>query len=256
MGMEKGTQTVTREMILKGLRDLGIKEGESVGVHSSLSRFGWVEGGADAVIDALLEAVGPEGNIVMPAYSTNREEVPLTDEDRAYHVSWKYRILPFDPAREGTWTGKITDVFWRRPGARRGSNPVHSLAAMGPRAEELCRGWDRLLAADGRILMLGVGLERCSSMHLAELYAELPERILARNRMPQALIERYRGQTMDIGVGPYPNFKLMEEPCRQHGILREGYIGQAPVMTARLKALIDLYAQYLREDPDRFYTEQ
>ena len=55
---------VTKTDIVRGLRDVGIREGDIVGVHSSLSKFGYVEGGADAVIDALLEAVGSSGSVV------------------------------------------------------------------------------------------------------------------------------------------------------------------------------------------------
>ena len=57
---------------------LGLKKGDIAGVHSSLSSFGYVEGGADAVIDALLKVVGEEGTVVMPTYSDNREEVERT----------------------------------------------------------------------------------------------------------------------------------------------------------------------------------
>jgi aminoglycoside 3-N-acetyltransferase len=46
---------VTKEDIKKGLIKLGLKKGDIIGVHSSLSRFGYVIGGADTVIDALLE---------------------------------------------------------------------------------------------------------------------------------------------------------------------------------------------------------
>ena len=88
---------VTKEDIKKGLAELGLKRGDVVGVHSSLSSFGYVEGGADTVIDALLETVGEEGAVVMPTYSTNREDVQRTPEEVKLGVTWKARILPYNP---------------------------------------------------------------------------------------------------------------------------------------------------------------
>ena len=96
-----GAETIDQDLIAAGLRELGLGEGDCVGVHSSLRSFGHVEGGADAVIDALLEVVGPTGTVVMPAYSKNRENLERTEEDSALGITWKYRVLPYDPARDG-----------------------------------------------------------------------------------------------------------------------------------------------------------
>ena len=81
-------ESVNKEDIKAGPRTLGLKKGDSVGVHSSLRRFGNVEGGADAVIDALLEVVGQEGNIVMSTHSANVSEDRRTPEEIAMGVSW------------------------------------------------------------------------------------------------------------------------------------------------------------------------
>jgi aminoglycoside N3'-acetyltransferase len=88
-------EVVTKEELKRGLRKLGLKEGDTVGVHSSLSSFGYVEGGADAVIDALLEVVGEEGTIVMPTHSSNLEKVELSPEEKAAGISWLFKILPY-----------------------------------------------------------------------------------------------------------------------------------------------------------------
>ena len=58
---EKSKPRVTKEEVKAGLVSLGLKKGDSVGVHSSLNSFGYVEGGAYAVIDALFETVGHPG---------------------------------------------------------------------------------------------------------------------------------------------------------------------------------------------------
>jgi len=121
---------VTKEDIKRGLETLGLKNGDSVGVHSSLSSFGYVEGGANAVIDALLEVVGPEGTIVMPTYSNNIEQLEKTQEEIDMGITWKYRVLPYDPQKHSCWTGKIPDTLWKREGAIRNSNHVYQLKGL------------------------------------------------------------------------------------------------------------------------------
>ena len=247
---------VTKEDIKQGLKELGLKQGDFVGVHSSLSRFGYVEGGADAVVDALIETVGEGGGVVMPTYSNNLEKVELTPEEVEMGVTWKSRVLPYEPEVNSCWTGKIPDTLWRRKEAVRGPDPVHSLAAIGKNAEELCLDWDRLLAANGYILMLGVDLNCCSSMHLAEDQVEIPERIVERTIFPPELKEKYPESEWDMGFGPYPEFGKMKEIYEQAGIMKTTTIGEARVMLFVLRELIDLYAEELRRDPDQFYAEK
>ena len=66
MSIEESQPHVTYSMLVDGLGNLGLTEGDVVLVHSSLSRFGYVEGGADTVVDALLAAVGAEGTVAVP----------------------------------------------------------------------------------------------------------------------------------------------------------------------------------------------
>lgn len=246
---------VTKEAIKKSLCGLGLRRGDNVGVHSSLSSFGYVEGGANTIIDALLETVGAEGTIVMPTYSDNRKDIEKTQRDIELGVTWKYKVLPYDPEEDSCWTGKIPDTFWRRKGIIRGSNPTHSLSAMGAKANELSQGWDKLLEADGYILLLGVTLSCCSSMHLAERNVQLPRHILERITPPPELSEKYGEEHIHFGFGPYPDFAKMEEPCKEHGIMKTTKIGETTVKLLRLRELINLYAEYLRKDPDIFYHD-
>jgi len=248
---------VTKDDIEKGLCELGLKRGDNVGVHSSLSSLGYVEGGADTVIDALLETVGEEGTVVMPTYSTNRREIERTQREVELGVTWKYKILPYDPQETPCWTGRIPEAFRKRKGAVRSLNPTHSLAAIGPKADELVQGWNKLLEADGYILLLGVDLGCCSAMHLAEERVHLPPHILEKLEPPQELLEEYGADLgwpkWDIGYGPYPDFAKMEKPCKEHGIMKTVRIGEATVKLLRLRDLINLYAEYLGKNPDTFY---
>ena len=249
----KMERNVNKEEIKAGLRNLGLKKGDSVGVHSSLRSFGRVEGGADAVIDALLETVGEDGNVVMSTHSANLSEDRRTPEEIAMGVSWLCRILPYDPEKTPVRTGIIPETFRKRKGVIRGSDPSNSVAALGPKAKYLSEGWHRLLELDGYILLIGVGLDRCTAMHLAEKRVKLPAHILKKISPPKWLVEKYSEGEWEWDFGPYPNFAKLTEPCLTRGIMKTVKVGESTLSFVRLRELIDLYVEYLERDPDLFY---
>src|SRR5437016_3740323 len=113
--MSQTRTIVTQAQIEEGLRDVGVRRGDAVFFHSSLSGFGYVVNGADAVIDAFLAAVGPQGTVVVPTFVL---------EDRVGEFgSW------WDPATTPSSVGLFTDVFRQRPEARRSHHPAPAAAA-------------------------------------------------------------------------------------------------------------------------------
>jgi len=134
---EEYRSIVSKEDIKNGLKNLGINSGFILGVHSSLSSFDHVKGGAMAVIDALLEVVCNEGTIVIPTYSTNRTEFERTSEEKTIGLLWKFKILPFDPKETPCWTGIIPETFRKMEGILRSKHPVFSIAAKGSKAKEI-----------------------------------------------------------------------------------------------------------------------
>jgi len=154
---------VTREQLVYDLRSLGVEPGMNVMVHSSMSRIGHVLGGADAVVDALLTAVGREGTLMMPSFNHGMARV-------------------YNPATTPTTNGAIADAMWRRPDAIRSIHGTHAVAAVGPKAEEWCKDhhrvgvWDqespigRIVHSGGYILCLGLTQNRLTANHVAEMY--------------------------------------------------------------------------------------
>jgi len=247
--------SVCKDDIKTGLRKLGLKKGDSVGVHSSLKSFGHVEGGADAVINALLETVGEDGNIVMATHSANLGKDERTPEEIAMGVSWLMKILPYDPDKTPVRTGIIPEIFRKRKGAIRNSHPSNSITALGSKAKELSEDWDRLLDMDGYILLIGVGLESCTAMHLAEKRVQFPEHIRQKITPPKWFVEKYSEGRWEWDFGPYPDFAKLTEPCLERGIMKTIKVGEATLRLVKLKELIDLYVEYLKNDPDLFYSK-
>ena len=253
--MTKAQSGVRKEHIKAGLSKVGLNEDDTVGVHSSLSSFGYVEGGADTVIDAILEVVGKHGNVVMSTHSANLSEDKRTPNMVALGISWLFKILPYDPDTTPVTTGIIPETFRKRKGVVRGLHPSLSIAAFGPKAKVLSEGWHRLLEINGNMLLIGVGLDRCTAMHLAEKRVCLPDRILKKITPPKWFIHQYPENEWEWDIGPYPDFAKLTQPCIDRGIMKTIKVSKATLRLMKLRELIDLYVEYLEKDPDLFYLE-
>lgn len=103
---------INKQDIINGLFNLGLKSGDEIEVHSSLSNLGYVDGDAETVISALKEVVGENGSIFMPALRLSKE-LPLTEQDKALDITTKIRILPENC--EHSAMRIIADTFRRLP---------------------------------------------------------------------------------------------------------------------------------------------
>ncbi len=174
----------TVESLVRDLRSLGLARGDLVLVHSSLSALGWVVGGPVAVVQALIEVVTAQGTVVMPTHSSQGSDprywgnpaVPDT-----WHATIREHAPAFDPMTTPTrGMGAIPDVFRTLPGARRSSHPTDSFAAWGTARDEIvgrhpldfgfgdAGPLGRIYDLAGKVLLLGVGHEHDTSLHLAE----------------------------------------------------------------------------------------
>jgi aminoglycoside 3-N-acetyltransferase len=218
--------TVTRQELVAGLRALGIGAGHLLQVHSSLSALGYVEGGAEAVVDALLEAVAPGGTVMVPTFNHGTVEV-------------------FDVATTPSINGAITEALRKRPEARRSVHPTHPYAAIGPLAEGLTEGHLELLTFDrrsplgkladlgGDVLLLGVGMDRNTSAHIGEVMARVP--CLGYREFKRKLLAPDGSIQIADSVlwrdGPcLVEWEPLERTLRERGMVRDGRIGDAAVM--------------------------
>ncbi|MBE6687718.1 MAG: AAC(3) family N-acetyltransferase [Ruminococcaceae bacterium] len=162
--MNNSFKTICNDLI-----SLGLNKGDSVIVHSSLSSMGYVEGGAQTVIDALTEVVGEEGTVLFPAFT----------------YSTAYADSEFSVNDTPVCIGKIAETFRHNPGVLRSFHPTHSVCARGKHAADFVKNhgeddtpmgvnspYRKLPAYKAKILLLGCSTKSNSFLHALEEVAD------------------------------------------------------------------------------------
>ena len=188
--VEKTEFPITKDLLVKDLRKIGLQAGDIVIVHSSLSKIGWVVGDAITVIYTLMEVLTEEGTLVMPTMTTGNTD-PENWNYPAVPEDWKpiirQEMPPFEPAVTSTrGMGRIPELFRILPKVFRSNHPQSSFSACGKHAKEIVSehkvetsfGYNsplrKVYDLKGKILLLGVHHSSNTSLHYAEVKAELP----------------------------------------------------------------------------------
>ena len=253
---------IDKEEIIIGLRKLGLCEGDKVIVHSSLKSMGLIYGGADTLIDALLEAVGINGLVMVPTFTYSYENNEGT--------------MPYNKYKTPSQTGLVTDIFRRRRNAFRSDHPTHSVAAIGKDAEEYAKGHgpevppfdintpiQRLAKDGGYILLIGVSHNTDSTIHVAECIANLPF-LDIKNRESHGdfcLIESNNGKIIRFPLSKklpacdnmFNEIEKLEDIKKQQ---KEGYVGNAFCKLIKGSVLLDILVKVLRDNPGYFLCNE
>jgi aminoglycoside 3-N-acetyltransferase len=216
------------------LSALGVQPGGVLLVHTALSRVGASPG---ELIQALVAALGPDGTLVMPS---------MTDDDD----------MPFDRTSASCrQVGLVADTFWRMPGVLRSDSP-HAFAAKGPHAARITaphpvdipHGVDsppgRVYQLDGSVLLLGVGHDCNTTLHVAEAIAGV------RYRQPKyaTVLENGRPKRYEYGETDHccERFALLDEWLSHKQVL--GRVGKAQARLARSRDIVAAALERLREN--------
>ncbi len=259
----QGFRGVTKEEIVNALRNAGVIQGDFLLVHSSLSAFGRIDGGAETVIEALKEAVGPEGTFLLPAFTVPFVFLGGPNRNPAYR--------PFDPADlKQIWTGALPKTLLAKyPETVRSRHLTHGWCGLGKLAREACSAHlpadppmgersplEFALKHNGKIVHFGSSLGATTFLHLLEDRLGLPgvETSLCK-------VKKANGYAECVAVprnlpGHRDFYNAAKDPGKffkaalSEGLrLRESELSLGKILSMELRELHDLGIKLLKEDP-------
>lgn len=251
------------EYLRQRFRALGLEPGMSVIVHSSLGSMGWVCGGPLAVVYALQDVLGSEGTLMMPAHTPENTE-PSRWRNPPVPESWWAEIrrnMPaFDPAcTPSQGMGAIAETFRALPGVLRSSHPVGSFCAWGKHATHLVKRHrlenefgqgsplERFYDLDGEVLLLGVGYNRNTSLHLSEHRANYASKTWQREGCAM-LVNRERAWVeYEMLALDSDDFEAIGEAFEAAHPIREVLVGAARARLISQQAIVDFGARWMEE---------
>lgn len=231
-------------------RKIGIHAGTELEVHSSLSSFGHVTGGANAVIEALMDCVGESGSIFMPALRLS-PKMERTQEDISLGIHVKIKILEENSKR--TAMGTISDTFRARDDVIT-NNGVFRTSGWGLHAEEVLNGGlSYVIHNKGKALLLGVDIYRLTAMHYVE--ENLPDEIKRIFAPSEAVTKRYPPNEwlIEMGEPPAKPWYTIQRIAYEKGLIKDGYIGTCKYMFFDIWDVVSLYKCELERQPLKLY---
>jgi aminoglycoside 3-N-acetyltransferase len=255
---------LTKIQLQHDLRELGIKPGMILLIHSSLKSIGWVIGGPITVIQALIEVVSPAGTLIMPTHSSDYSDPEPWQHPPAPPDSWpiiREHMPAFDPAiTPSRHMGIIPEVFRTFPSTKRSSHPTVSFCALGKHADQIISNHSlsyslgeesplaKIYVLDGHVLLLGVDYDKNTSFHLAEY--RLPEQNIIQCGSP--IFEdgkRVWKAYQDIAVNDKP-FLSLGKDFESNNAIKIGPIGQAKSRLFSQRLAVDYAKQWLKNNSE------
>lgn len=241
---------MNKEELIAELKKAGLEEGMEIEVHSSLSSFGHIEGGAKTVIEALMECVTERGSIFMPSLCFG-SELELTEEDKNMGITVKIKILPEDAPR--TAMGIIADSFRQRDDVVTGAGVIRT-SGWGAHKDEAAKGGlDYVIHNGGKALLLGVDIYKLTAMHYME--DVLPKEISDIFTPTEEVNNKYSAEEwlMECGEPPVKPWYTIQDMAYQKGIIKDGYIGNCKYMFFDIMDVVSLYRKELETNPYKLY---
>lgn len=250
----------TRTSLAGDLHRLGLAPRATVIVHASLRSLGWVCGGPVAVVQALLDVLGPEGTLVAPTHTSHNTD-PAEWSNPPVPAEWVHPVrenMPaFDPAiTPGAHMGAISECIRTWPGAQRSNHPSVSFAALGPNAAALTQHHElndalgeksplaRLYELDASILLLGVTHAHNTSLHLGEYRAGIrPRKRVGAAVMREGIRQWVWYEDIDYDSDSFDLVGREFEVAHPKSV-RIGRVGNSESRLLRQRAVVDFAREY------------
>ncbi len=239
---------IRKSRLIADLHGLGVQAGQTVMLHVSVKAIGWIVGGPDVVLDALLEVLGPSGTLMMVAGSED-SGYGIYEWDEAKRQAYLEELPPFDITRTRAYRkwSILTEYLRTRPGTVRSRHPDCSFVARGAKAAFLMADQplsyslgpgsplDKLVQCDGEVLLLGSAVSDVTLLHYAEYLLEIPNKKAVRYRTPMLVdgrtewveIEELDGNNGIADFGVFDYFTPITTSYLAARLGRSGKVGAA-----------------------------
>lgn len=252
----------TKDSLVSDLRKIGVCEGDLIIAHASLSQLGWVVGREVAVINALLEAIGPCGTLIMPSQSGDNTP-PEYWQNPPVPKTWieiiKANMPAYDCQRTPTRAmGKVVDALLKYPGVIRSNHPQVSFCGFGPLANEILSDHaltpglgdgsplKKLYDHHSKILLLGVGYGNCTSLHLSE--SHLPNLKWQKSGAKMSVNGQPEWVAFDEIIYNDEDFDDLGKAFEENHSVSIGTVGAATCRLIEMRELCDFGEVWLREN--------
>lgn len=239
------------EQIKDDLANLGVKKGDCLLVHSSYSAIGKNEKGPAAVIQTLLDTIGPSGTLLMPCFNGGQQFSQAT-ENKTFEIQHTPSQL-----------GIITEIFRKEFPVRRSLHPTHSVIGMGPLANEILDGHEKCLISTGlgspfdklkkhkaKILLLGVNHTSNTFLHHVENVLGAPT--ISKNKYTMKLID-YQNNLINIETHPHlPGLPRQYDRLNNElpsTLQKSGKVGNANTFLIEASALFEYLKPLIQNNP-------
>ena len=271
-----------KQQLKDQLESMGLKGDETILIHSSMKAIGAVDGGADTVLDAWMEYF-KDGLLLLPTHTwkTVNADNPV-----------------YNPYTTPSCVGLLTNMFMKRDGVIRSLHPTHSMSGYGKNAAEYLAGeeynntpctpggcYDRLKEVGGKVLLVGVGLERNTYIHSVEEVLNVPNRL---SDMPMELVIELQEESNNSGkLPPYnrddgwkkhtdnklyrkvyvrkhynakqphisEDFVKLNQIFLDSGVVRKVKFGDADSLLCDAKGMFNIVRQVIAPDPECIVTK-
>lgn len=262
---KKQGRVISKADLLIDFQKMGIVEGDSVMIHSSLRSLGFLENAAQTFIDAALEAVGKKGNLLMPSSPIAQLQLHYAQSNPIFSI-----------AETPSAMGLISEIFRKQKGVLRSPHPTEAVCAFGPNADWLTEGhylqptpynsfspFARLMQMEGKILYCGVTLDNAGThLHTLEDAVDFPH--------PVYYKEPFRLKIRDANGRVYEHETLVHNPewskkrkCdglipyfEKKAVLTRHTIGQADCLLLKAKPMLEAMVEGFETSARTMYNPE
>jgi len=252
------------DLILQ-LQNIGIQKGDTILVHSSLSKIGYVEEGAKTVVDALLEVVGEIGHVLMPNSPNNQRQ-----------LDYIQNLGVFDVINSPSKLGVITEYFRKLPNAKRSLHPTEPVSCIGPDADYFVgehfgqltpyndkSPFYRVAERGGKILMIGVTLDNAgTNLHCLEDAVNFKDPVYY-DKVFDVKVKDENGIIHTVQTKVHNPEWSAKRKCdeliplfEQKGVLTHHVLGEAKTLLLDAKKMLDIMISEYKERGVTMYSPE